>query len=198
MVSFEEGWPTGFNTPIPKQIVTLNIAKKYVRVGDKEVYDVNLIYSRVLGLQQTRNIDLAHVLKHELAPVPTSMFKDSGEMRTATTKSDLKNKLQVVISSRMVEKVDATVIDGSALLWSVHWPEKETVKDYVDNFSGCIMRKAAHLDIYLTFDRYYEYSIKSVTRGARAGKHATRRHHLNLSSPLPLQNVVLTVNENKM
>ena len=83
MVSFEEGWPTGFNTPIPKQIVTLNIAKKYVRVGDKEVYDVNLIYSRVLGLQQTRNIDLAYVLKHELAPMPTSMFKDSGEMRIA-------------------------------------------------------------------------------------------------------------------
>lgn len=26
MVSFEEGWPTGFNTTIPKQIVTLDIA----------------------------------------------------------------------------------------------------------------------------------------------------------------------------
>ena len=77
MVSFEEGWPTGFNNPIPKQIVTLDIAKNCVRLGDKEVYDVNLVYSRVLGLQQTRNIDLAHVLKHELSPVPTSMFKDN-------------------------------------------------------------------------------------------------------------------------
>ena len=47
-----------------------------------------------------------------------------------------------------------------------------------------------HSDVYLTFDRYYDYSIKSVTRGARAGKHASRRHHLHLSSPLPQQKVV--------
>ena len=119
-------------------------------------------------------------------------------MRIATTKSDLKKKLQVGVSSRVVDKVDATVIDGCALLWSVHWPEKGTAKDYVDNFSEYVMRKAAHSDVYLTFDRYYDYSIKSVTRGARAGKHATHRHHLNLSSPLPPQKVVLTVNENNL
>lgn len=198
MVLFEDNWPSGFYTPIPKQIVTLDVAKKSVRVGDKDVFDVNLIYSRVLGLQQTRSINLSDVLKHELAPVPTSMFKDDGEMRIATTKSDLKKKLQVRVSSRSVDKVDATVIDGCALLWSVHWPEKGTVKDYVENFMGYILKKAAHSDVYLTFDRYYDYSIKSVTRGARGGKHATRRHHLVKSSPLPPQKVVLTVNESKV
>ena len=78
----------------------------------------------MLGLQQSRNIDLAEVLKHELAPFPTSMFKDDGEMRIATTKSDLKKKLQVSVSARSLEKVDATIIDGCALLRSVHWPEK--------------------------------------------------------------------------
>jgi len=83
-------------------------------------------------------------------------------------------------------------------MWTVHWPEKGTVKDYADNFFGYIMAKAAHSDVYLTFDRYYDYSVKSVTRGARAGKHASRRHHLNLSSPLPPQKVVLTVNESKI
>lgn len=121
----------------------------------------------MLGLQQTCKIDLAHVLKHELSPVPTSMFKDNGKLKIATTKSDLKNKLKVSILSRMVANVDAMVIDKCALLWSIHWPEKGTGKDYVDNFSGCIMSKTSHLDVYLTFDRYYEYSIKSVTRGAR-------------------------------
>ena len=98
----------------------------------------------------------------------------------------------------MVDKVDATVIDGCALVWSVHWQEKGTVKYYVDNFSICFTRKAAHSDIYLTFDRYYVYSIKSVACGARAGKQAIHRHHLNISSPLPPQKVVLTVNENKI
>ena len=198
MVQFEDNWPSGFNTPIPKQIVTMAVAKKSVQVGEKDVYDVNLIYSQVLGLQQTRSINLTDVLKHELAPIPTSMFKDDGEMRIASTKSDLKKKLQVGISSRIVAKVDATIIDGCALLWSVHWPEKGTVKNYVDNFCEYVIGKALHSDVYLTFDRYYEYSIKSVTRGARGGKHATRRHHLNESSPLPPQKVVLTVNENKI
>ena len=60
------------------------------------------------------------------------------------------------------------------------------------------MGKALHPDVYLTFDRYYGYSIKSVTRGALGGKFATRRYHLNESSPLPPQKVVLTVNENKI
>ena len=81
----------------------------------------------MLGLQQSRNIDFAEVLKHELAPLPTSVFKDDGEMQIAATKSDLKRQLQVCVSARLVEKVDAAVIDGCALLWTVHWPEKGTV-----------------------------------------------------------------------
>ena len=55
------------------------------------------------------------------------MFKDDGEMQIAATKSDLKRQLQVGVSARLVEKVDATVIDGCALLSTVHWPEKGTV-----------------------------------------------------------------------
>ena len=198
MVHFEESWPSGFNTPIPQSIVTMAVAEKSVRVGDKDVYDANLIYSRVLGLQQSRSIELKDVLKHELAPIPTSMFKDNGEMRIATNKADLKKKLQIRVSARAVDKADAIVIDGCALLWSVHWPEKGTVKEYVDNFISHVSKKAQYSDVYLTFDRYYDYSIKSVTRGARGGKHAARRHHLNLTSLLPTQKVVLQVHANKI
>ena len=71
----------------------MEVSKKSVRVGDKDVYNVHLVYSRVLGLQQSRNIDFAEVLKHELAPLPTSVFKDDGEMQIAATKSDLKRQL---------------------------------------------------------------------------------------------------------
>jgi len=55
------------------------------------------------------------------------MFNDDEEMQIPATKSDLKRQLQVDVSARLVEKVDATVIDGCALLWTVHWPEKGTV-----------------------------------------------------------------------
>ena len=88
-------------------------------------------------------------------------------------------------------------MDECALLWAIHWPEQGTVKDYADNFFDYVMRKSDHCDVSLTSDRYYDHSIKSVTRGARAGKNASRRHHLILSSPLPPQKIVLTVDENK-
>ena len=72
------------STHLFQKIITTEISKKSMRVGDKDVYDVHLIYSQVLGLQQSRKIDFAEVLA-----LPTSMFKDDGEMRIATTKSDL-------------------------------------------------------------------------------------------------------------
>ena len=81
------------------------------------------------------------------------MFKDDGEMRIATTKSDLKKKLLVSVSARSLEKFDAIITDGCALLQSVHWPEKGTVKYNSDNIFGYIVAKAAHSDVYLTFDR---------------------------------------------
>ena len=84
MESFENALPSGFHGPISKQVVTMNAAKKSMTVGGKDVYDVNLIYTRVLGLQQSRDIDLADILKHELSPLPTSIFKETDEMRMAT------------------------------------------------------------------------------------------------------------------
>lgn len=53
MVLFEDNWPSGFYTPIPKQIVTLDVAKKSVRVGDKDVFDVNLYIHECLGCSKS-------------------------------------------------------------------------------------------------------------------------------------------------
>ena len=53
-------------------------------------------------------------------------------------------------------------------------------------------------DVYLVFDRYHEFSIKSATRLGRSGQQDSRRHKLSLQTPLPSQKVVLTVTENKV
>ena len=63
----------------PKPVLTMAIADKSILVGDKDVYDVNLIYSRVLGLQQTRSINISDVLKHELSPIPHQCSKIMGK-----------------------------------------------------------------------------------------------------------------------
>jgi hypothetical protein len=59
-------------------------ARKHVKVRAVKVFDTNLIYSRVIDLQASgRDIDIKNVLDHELAPVPTSMFDDSVEIKIA-------------------------------------------------------------------------------------------------------------------
>ena len=116
----------------------------------------------------------------------------------ATTKSTLKKKLQVTLSQRLVEKAEVEILDGCAILWVINWPNKGTVADFVNGFTRNVMKRVASQDTYLIFDRYFDFSIKSGTRAARAGDEGSRRHRLQLHTPLPPQTVVLTVTENKV
>ena len=78
----------------------------------------------------------------------------------------------------------------------VHWPTGGTVKEFVNNFRGHIERLLRKGDVYFVFDRYHEYSTKSVTRGARITE-ASRTNRLKANTELPPQKVVLTVTKNK-
>ena len=58
------------------------------------MYDTTVIYSRVVGMQaRSRELDLKKVLRHELAPVPTSMSHNSGAGRMCEAKIDPKKSL---------------------------------------------------------------------------------------------------------
>ena len=197
MEQYEAQWPDSFNKSIPKKVVTMAVSRKHIKVGQVDVYDTNLIYSRLLGLQHARELDLKDVLMYELSPVPTSLFENSGNLRVSKTKSVLKNKLQVELSERRCPPPDAVILDGCAVLWVIQWPTKGTVQDYIINFMQYLTYQMKRCDTFLVFDRYYDDSIKSTTRNARAGD-ASRKHKLNLSTPLPPQKVVLTVTENKV
>ena len=175
----------------------MNSTRKSIKVGDKDVFDPSLIYSRVLGLQQSWDINLKHVLKHELSPISTSMFQETANMRIAVGKSSLKHKLKVTMSARLTQDCDVVIMDGCAIMWTVHWPHNGSVKDFVDNFCNFVIQRISNAHVYLVFDRYYDFSIKSSTRMQRSGQYCTRRHHLSINSLLPAQKVMLTVTENK-
>ena len=198
MKDFEKGWPKSFNCTISKRVTTIKDSKKHIKIGNKKVYDTTVIYSRVIGLQaSSRDIDIKNVLSHELAPVPTSMFHDSGEMRLCKSKSDLKNRLAIESSLRCAStNVKATVLDGSAVLWVIHWPAKGTVLDFVQNFKNYLEKRLQNVDVYLVFDRYRDYSTKTVTRQARECE-ASRPYQLTERMPLPSQKGILTVTSNK-
>ena len=86
--------------------------------------------------------------------------------------------------------------ESSAVLWVVHWPAKGVVADYVENFKKFLERKLQDSGVYLVFDRYREYSTKSITRQVRECE-ASRPYQLTESMPLPSQKAVLTVTANK-
>ncbi|KAJ8366608.1 hypothetical protein AAFF_G00348540 [Aldrovandia affinis] len=160
------------------------------------MYDLNVIYSRVIALfSSDRDVDVKDVLAYELAPVPTAMFTEDG-MRICKAKSTLKKSLQIEVSRRNAGDADITVIDGSALLWTIHWPADGTVADFIENVKTRLTSYLSESDVYLIFDRYYDYSIKSVTRDVRETG-VNKKHHLLLSTKLPAQKVVLSSIENK-
>ena len=52
--------------------------KKAIKVGAVKVYDTRLIYSRVIGVQASdRPVDIADLLAHEHARVPSPLITDS-------------------------------------------------------------------------------------------------------------------------
>ena len=114
-------------------------------------------------------------------------------LKIAKSKSSLKKKLQVEVSSRVSEKSDGVILDGCAILWVIHWHLNGTVRDFVDGFNQYVLQKmstCSHLNVI--FDRYKDYSIKSRTRSSRAGA-ASRASDM----PLPPQSVMLTGRKNK-
>ena len=140
VAEFERLLPQGYWNTIEKRVTTMAVMRKGVKVGPDVIYDTELIFSCVMGLQGTsRNVDFKDVLSYELAPIPTALFDDSGEMRICKSKADLKNKTRVEVSERNAAQMDCTILDGCAVLWVVPWPassqtNQALVSDYVDSF----------------------------------------------------------------
>ena len=56
------------------------VSKKSTNIHETAIYD-DLIYTRVIGLEQSRDIDIKEVPTGELSPVPPALFNESGDMR---------------------------------------------------------------------------------------------------------------------
>ena len=196
MRDFESGWPDTFHGTLKKKTVTMAASKKAVKIAGTPVYDTELIYTRVLGLQQSRNLNKQTILTYELSATPPALFDENGDMRSQT-KATLRNQLKVEISNRRTSPPDAIIIDGCAYLWSVHWPTSGTVETYIQNFVGSLQYHLQKCAVYLIFDRYPPATPKGYTRCNRSGKNVTRRHVLTLNTPLPPQKIVLNVTHNK-
>ena len=114
-------------------------------------------------------VDIENLFDFELATYPTSLCNETGLPRYTKNKSDLKNLLKVTVSNRKT-KFDCMIIDGNAMLYStIYWPKGSEVNKLVESVSVFIFSNLKKSDVYLIFDRYHEYSIKSETRKERQG-----------------------------
>ena len=51
-------------------------------MANTRVNDIKLLYSSKIGLHaSSREIDINHILNHEVAPVPIAMFTETGKLR---------------------------------------------------------------------------------------------------------------------
>ena len=106
MAEFESGWPTSCNKTPKKNVALMISTKKIIKLDGKPVYDTELIYIRVICLQQyrdTRDNNITDVLSG-LGTFPSVsiiiLFDESGAMR-AQSKAVIKTTLQVEQSSRI-------------------------------------------------------------------------------------------------
>ena len=102
--------------------------------ADTKVHNTTLNCSRVIYLQASSwDINISRILGHEKTPVPTSKFVDKGEHRTGKVKSALKKQLHVEVSGNCLSgEISCSVIDGSALLYTILWPLDGTLSDFFE------------------------------------------------------------------
>ncbi|KAI0243130.1 hypothetical protein LSAT2_008387 [Lamellibrachia satsuma] len=160
---------------------------KHIKVGGAKVFDTETIYARAISLQSSaRDLYTTTLMGYELSPIPMSMFDENGNMGDAKTKSNLKIALKVEVSRRPAEQdVQATFLDGCAVLWVVPWPI--SLHDYFVRVRSYIHGHLAKSDVYLVFDRYIEGWDKGLNRV----------YTLGCTARLPPQKVVLTITTNK-
>ena len=94
-LDFVKSLPGGFHNRLTNRVKTMETMKRGVVVGEKTVYDMEALFSRLLIVGQSRNINLATVFEYELCAVPPSIFDEFGILRKGS-KAQLVKKLAVV------------------------------------------------------------------------------------------------------
>ena len=78
MHDYDTVWPQNYHSCLKKMVITMQAVRKNIKVSDTSVYDTELTVTRVMGLQQSLNIN---VMTCELFPVPNALFDDHETMK---------------------------------------------------------------------------------------------------------------------
>ena len=190
--AFAESLPAGFHSLIKKMVKTMQNMKKSVLVKGKAIYDMDVIFGRLIVVGQLRGVNLSDVFQFELSPVQPSII-EFGCLRKGD-KSVLVRRLGYPLAH--APDSDVLLVDASQLLYHVVWPFSGTVSDIANSFekrlNGCTG------ETYVIYDRYDETaSAKDHKRQRRAGVGSTE-FNLNLNTPLSGRDHVMKNSDNKI
>lgn len=79
MESYEHKLPEGFHDTLSSPIKTMAATRKCSKLGSDTTFDTD-IFSRTLAIMSSCDFDLESLFSHELAPIPTSLFLDDGNI----------------------------------------------------------------------------------------------------------------------
>ena len=129
---------------LKKKVISMHAAKKNIKDSDILVYDTELIFTIVMDLQQSPNLNIKDLLIYELSPVLPALFDDHESM--------LDKKLQENASSRQTGPSYAVFNDGCALILDSTLTGG-CVVDYLESFTSSISYQLRSSEVYLIFDR---------------------------------------------
>ena len=93
MKKFVQEFPDSFHKTISKQVHMLKSEKKGVQIGDIQNFNTEAIYARIMCLLSIGQTTLETALKHELSPVPTSLFSGYWRYEICKGKISFESKL---------------------------------------------------------------------------------------------------------
>ena len=177
MNQFKKYWPEGFHGTLSKRVITFAYKKRHIKVGDKEIMDPGAIHAQVIGqLISDTEFDFSDVLAFKLGCYPPALFKENGEMRIASAKSDLTKIIGVTVNKRTFGTPTHIIIDVSAFLWTINWPTKGKLSLVIDEIKKYLKALLTKSDVHWINGRYYYYSPKSASRNSREENMASRPH----------------------
>ena len=132
------------------------------------------LFSRLITVSMSREIDLKDVLAHELSAVPLSIFHPTGEMRKTNKSQLLKELVGETIESiqyliNEIKDNSATIIDFMAIVQSLNKSGLVTFEDLANRLESAVLSSLKESNtLALVPDRYdVVNSIKSDERFRR-------------------------------
>lgn len=156
-----------FYDPMPRQKPkTMKDMHIKIKVKSKTVaLDNDIMYRRLLAMNEKKKIPFRRVMAFENSSVPMSLFKVDGSLALPMSKSDFGHKLEELLKSKTetMAGADCVIYDINAVIRMLPFPKKEedaTFKDLAAHFTAFVLQRATQigstLQIHLVFDRYYE------------------------------------------